>query len=87
MDFSQHLIFAHKELNNYIVVDLINKTQDVASIDYDVEVFESKDGNTVGKVTSNYPGVSSIPKPLGNIIEYSLVIIRHFRKSGYRLKS
>lgn len=86
MNFSQHLFFSHKELNSYIVVDLINKTEDIASIDYDVKVFESKDGRNLEELKSNYPGINSIPKASGNIIEYSLTVIRHFRKNGYRLK-
>jgi hypothetical protein len=86
MDFSQHLIFSHKDLSNYIIVNLLNKTGDVASVDYDVEVLESKDGKTMEKSTSNNPGIASIPNPSGNIVEYSLTIIRHFRKNGYRLK-
>jgi hypothetical protein len=86
MNFSQHLIFSHKNRANDVVVDLINKTGDVASVDYDVEVYESKDGKTVEKTTSDYPEFSSIPKRSGNIIEYSLTVIRHFRKYGYSLK-
>jgi hypothetical protein len=84
MNYSQNLIFRHKK-EGFIIVDLINKTQDIASRDFEVHVYGSTNGFDKVNVDASHPVIASMPAVSGNIIEYSLAIMRHFRSNGYRL--
>lgn len=86
MNYSQNLIFRHKK-EGFIIIDLINKTQDIASRDFEAHVYESANSFDKIKADSSHPVIASIPTVSGNIIEYSLAVIRHFRSNGYRLTS
>lgn len=83
MNYSQNSIFCHKK-EGFIIVDLLNKTQNIASRDFEAHVYESINGFDKVKANSSHPVIASIPTVSGNIIEYSLVVTRYFKSNGYR---